>query len=261
MRPQKSQILTLKTLTVTVPARIFRSSQTPAQLYLGFDFRKTSILQSTTVPNMHSAKLKSFLDLPAEIRNQVYALAIPTCQSFNISSYTPQRRSPFLPLVSLLQTCHQIYSEVTPIVYGSNTFTICSPSKLQAWLSSIGPRASHLLRKLVIDYDSSAELTLSLIYLEQHRISPDMRLILRASIWSPCHWESTPATHLIRGSKVGEYLKAFVGRLSKCEELERLWETASEGATLAWREYVRDETEVFMKRAMRDFDRAEWREG
>ncbi|TVY51887.1 hypothetical protein LCER1_G006602 [Lachnellula cervina] len=59
----------------------------------------------------------TFLDLPGEIRNQIYRqlLLVPSLSIPRLLGDPP-----IYP--SILSTCHKIHSEALPILYGSNTF-------------------------------------------------------------------------------------------------------------------------------------------
>ncbi|KAH8801540.1 hypothetical protein F5884DRAFT_518098 [Xylogone sp. PMI_703] len=69
----------------------------------------------------------TFLDLPGEIRNQIYILLL-VFPSLRISSSIDKscRLHP-----AILQSCHQIYLEAREVLYGGNTF-IAHPSLLCA---------------------------------------------------------------------------------------------------------------------------------
>ncbi|TVY55103.1 hypothetical protein LSUE1_G009500, partial [Lachnellula suecica] len=68
----------------------------------------------------------TFLDLPGEIRNQIYTLLL-LLPSF--STRRPLGDSPIYP--SILSTCHKIHTEARQILYSSNTF-LAHPSLLTA---------------------------------------------------------------------------------------------------------------------------------
>ena len=87
-----------------------------------------------------SSKKTGFLDLPGELRNQIYELSLVTRKRINIlcfASLTGFRRpEQKLRLSSaLLRTCKQVQDEGEKVLYGLNTFTITvstRPSLVQA---------------------------------------------------------------------------------------------------------------------------------
>lgn len=69
-----------------------------------------------------------FLDLPPELRNGIYSLLLGDEDSLELASKDRKRRGVTLKPTdnihpNILRTCHQIYVEATPILYGNNTFS------------------------------------------------------------------------------------------------------------------------------------------
>ena len=123
--------------------------------------RSTTIY--TTMPN-------SFLDLPFELRDEIYKLIIPIERGANGEPLPvetdvtywedhpiPQElhypyNSP-RPTVSegifrlglrLLRTCRQVNEEIAPYIYGQQRYAFYRPRQALAWLDRIGQHQSHL---------------------------------------------------------------------------------------------------------------------
>ncbi|KAG9530542.1 hypothetical protein KCU93_g2667, partial [Aureobasidium melanogenum] len=95
------------------------------------------------------------LDLPAEIRLEIYKLVLLSGQDQNIRIFG-QVRQP-----ALLRTCKKIRSETLPVYYGKSWFSlqlpfedsVTAPSDLmdddtKAWLQQIGPHNIQMLRQV-----------------------------------------------------------------------------------------------------------------
>lgn len=94
------------------------------------------------------------LDLPPEIRNQIYSLVLVggatdvTLTGIRESSLRPKwsrkwrendrDRSELVtqPSLNILSTCRQVYNEASPVIYGSVTFGFSSSSTLLAFLTN-----------------------------------------------------------------------------------------------------------------------------
>lgn len=87
----------------------------------------------------------TFLDLPPEIRNIIYTLALTESGDNSISIC---RGSSHLSEPALTRTCNQIRQESLPVFYGTNRFFDHLSGALYAvqWLQSIGVAHRHLLR-------------------------------------------------------------------------------------------------------------------
>lgn len=114
-----------------------------------------------------TASKRSFLDLPAEIRNQIYRLAFVSNEKLDFAYPNNFSRSS-----SLLQTCRQVHEEGRSILYSENTFYFQRRKKEQAvrwstdvreigyqdirfFLKSIGLANVSLLRRLVIMFEDA----------------------------------------------------------------------------------------------------------
>ena len=75
--------------------------------------RVTRKSASTLTPATHSG----FLDLPAELRNEIYRLAFVGNAELRFANPTNFCRS-----AALLRTCHQVHDEARSIIYGENSF-------------------------------------------------------------------------------------------------------------------------------------------
>lgn len=81
----------------------------------------------------------SLLDLPAELRNQIYQLAVVEKKPITVTQRIPHTfttyylKPPERP--ALAQTCKQLQQEVLPVFFGQNTFVLDLPRghSPQAW--------------------------------------------------------------------------------------------------------------------------------
>ena len=72
-------------------------------------------------------RLVGFLDLPAELRTQIYELALVSREHIDLLSFASPRtyQRPFQTTKlspAILQTCKQVYEEASDVLYGLNTF-------------------------------------------------------------------------------------------------------------------------------------------
>jgi thermostable 8-oxoguanine DNA glycosylase len=125
----------------------------------------SSVTSEISKPNTTSRR--SFLDLPAEIRNQVYRLAFVSEEKLDFAYPNNFSRSS-----SLLQTCRQVHEEGRSILYSENTFYFQRRKKEQAvrwstdvyeigykdirfFLRSIGLANVSLLRRLIVMFEDA----------------------------------------------------------------------------------------------------------
>ncbi|KAK6000832.1 hypothetical protein QM012_003557 [Aureobasidium pullulans] len=114
-----------------------------------------------------TASKRSFLDLPAEIRNQIYRLTFVSDERLDFAYPNNFSRSS-----SFLQTCRQVHEEGRSILYSENTFYFQRRKKEQAvrwstdvfevgykdirfFLKSIGLANVSLLRRLIIMFEDA----------------------------------------------------------------------------------------------------------
>lgn len=119
---------------------------------------------------MEADKPFRFLDLPAEIRNRVYGLALHE-NTASIQSYKEQKRVLGSTCSSSNKTCHardavnraayalihansQIRSEAICIFYLNTTFVFFQPARMIAWLSRLPAAHKSLVKAL--RYESGA---------------------------------------------------------------------------------------------------------
>lgn len=101
---------------------------------------------------------KGFLDLPAEVRNQIYHLSLlAPGDGFSLDRQLPgcvTRTSKKGVSVALLRTCSQVYLEAHNILYGANVFTV-TPQTGVAWrsLKKFLSSAGHHLRRVQLAFD------------------------------------------------------------------------------------------------------------
>ncbi|KAK5714285.1 hypothetical protein LTR17_017291 [Elasticomyces elasticus] len=107
------------------------------------------------------------LRLPAELRNIIYELALPT-DNFYVSVRTteplPMMRCPAEPITipALLATCRLIRNDTLPVFYGTNIFVLRMGNKKDfrdtlAWLQSLDQRAVASIVKLVVAGSTACE--------------------------------------------------------------------------------------------------------
>ncbi|KAF7196551.1 hypothetical protein HII31_01921 [Pseudocercospora fuligena] len=84
-----------------------------------------------------------FLDLPAELRNKVYNLALVKSRTIFIKDAKGKRRRP-----ALLYTCRLIQAEASPIFYSTNSFQANSVASAALFLRGLNDQLLPLLRSL-----------------------------------------------------------------------------------------------------------------
>lgn len=106
---------------------------------------------SKTRPTMEGRKI-SFLDLPAEIRNEIYLLALPVHTTIQLSESLPEKATStkqyFHEEPALLAVSRQIREEASPVFYGINTFQTPYSSRTIAFLDQLGMERARMLRNL-----------------------------------------------------------------------------------------------------------------
>lgn len=101
----------------------------------------------TGIPSIMAApqgKPTSFFDLPPELRNTIYHLALPANQRIIISRKTCPKASTY----GLLSIGGPIQDEANAIYFGSNTFYVLHAGTLREFLAFVGPERHHLIRRL-----------------------------------------------------------------------------------------------------------------
>ena len=74
-----------------------------------------------TTPQVPGSQGKaSFLDLPGELRNQIYHLVLPD----QIDSYSPLRKDGTKASTNFMATCRQVYEEAVDILYADGEFDL-----------------------------------------------------------------------------------------------------------------------------------------
>ena len=90
-----------------------------------------------------------FLDLPAEIKNRIYRLALTSLKPLRFNERFPRKHlSP-----QLLRCCKIVYQEVTAILYAENTFVVSKLGDVVA-LRSIVPETmtASVVKKIAFIY-------------------------------------------------------------------------------------------------------------
>ncbi|CAK3936123.1 Hypothetical predicted protein [Lecanosticta acicola] len=111
------------------------------------------------------------LNLPAELRNEIYELVLVSSGRIELTTTRPKSlREP-----AFLAISRQIRTEATAIYYGSNTF--CRKvyyndgrrwSLLEKWLRKIGPERCSMLREMVISSGWTLNIDWVKGYLSKH---------------------------------------------------------------------------------------------
>ena len=93
-----------------------------------------------------------FLRLPAEIRNQIFVLALVEDEAIYITTRTDGLRSYAHPLSpALTRVCRQTREEAIPIYYGANTFKFDYLSVCLKWYDELSsPDAAKHVRKIIL---------------------------------------------------------------------------------------------------------------
>lgn len=99
-------------------------------------------------------KIFPFTSLPAELKNQIYALALTDPCVINFGSRTKHYRrtvyrygrSSLTPNILLLNRA--IYAETQPILYADNTFSLADTTTMHAFLAMIGHKNRATLTEL-----------------------------------------------------------------------------------------------------------------
>lgn len=98
----------------------------------------------------------NFFDLPPEIRNAIYKLALRRDEALRIVSSMPNRdqsndilvamssgKKPRVPPASFLKASRKIHDEAIPILYGENN-SLMGMLKISTFVSSIGSSTKNL---------------------------------------------------------------------------------------------------------------------
>lgn len=129
----------VSTATTDLPSTTSTSTTTPPP----------TLPTSTPLEPPPQASKLSFLDLPAELRNQIYTHAL--IQPTPISLPYAYERRPFRE-PALLRTARTIRAEATPLYYGGNVFEAPSPAAAHRFLHALQPaQIAHLRRFRPVD--------------------------------------------------------------------------------------------------------------
>lgn len=99
--------------------------------------------QEDAPPSDKPGRGVSFLDLPAEIRNQIYKDTLIFDFTIAIEAYKPYLRD-----TALLFTSKQIRAEALPIYYGANTFEPTGVNTFERLLREFNPDKQALIRDI-----------------------------------------------------------------------------------------------------------------
>jgi hypothetical protein len=142
-----------------------------------------------------------FLQLPREVRDQIYSYAFLT-----LSNIKPEPRPIYLltleplswkpPTPGLCLVNRQIHDEGIEVLYGKNTFCFQNPGELLRFEDQIGTRNQTLVHSLEI----------STAVISENYSVPDPDLV------APCDWQGVP-THWSKAlmmSKLGDIVKMTI---------------------------------------------------
>ena len=123
-----------------------------------------------------------FLQLPREVRDQIYSYALRTSMNIkpefhDIHSLSLQHSpwKPASPAICLVN--RQIYAEAMEVLYSKNTFCFSNPSELLSFEDQIGIPNRCLIQRIAIPMV----------------VMPESVMIPDPDLGAPCDWRSTPA--------------------------------------------------------------------
>ncbi|KAJ1326877.1 hypothetical protein MN608_08325 [Microdochium nivale] len=93
--------------------------------------------------------MPSLLDLPGEIRNDIYQLVLSRDEPLNVAGYSSVFMGPQMS-TALLRTNKQVHNEASAILYGQNTFD--ARGKLVSFLDQIGRANAASIARLMISF-------------------------------------------------------------------------------------------------------------
>ena len=105
------------------------------------------IVQHTTTASTGEGAT-TFLDLPSELRNEIYSCALPMSLTISVRNVQPYVLEPALCAVS-----HQVRSESLTMFYGDNIFEVKGSSPAVKFLRSMSDQQLRSLRTLHISCD------------------------------------------------------------------------------------------------------------
>ncbi|GME42794.1 DNA-binding protein [Neofusicoccum parvum] len=150
--------------------------------------RRGALFQSGSNTRVDSTK-KTFADLPAEIRNQIYRLLFVTKEK--ISFGHPVN---FCRTAALLRTCRQIYNEGRSILYSENSFSFSRNTRSRApywsgyereigyqdmrvFLNSIGPTNISLFRSISVTFTDAPPSSTPYLSHDERRFVRDEHIV------------------------------------------------------------------------------------
>ncbi|KAI7539565.1 hypothetical protein KC331_g9682 [Hortaea werneckii] len=137
----------------------------PSSVPIGFTRPQTSTPQPP--PRSQPSRKTGFLDLPAELRNEIYRLTFVAKGRFALSRPTNFSRS-----AAFLRTCRQVHQEASGILYGENEFFFSRRSdrhgsfwqaewselgfkSIRKFLKTIGPANTAMIRHLSFQFEDA----------------------------------------------------------------------------------------------------------
>ena len=147
-----------------------------------------------------TSPLTSFLDLPAELRNEIYALVLPElCQPGVLIRITRETSRRFFRLhvkLGLLSTCRQIRQEVSSLFWIGPRFVFpyeaATRDVFAQWLLVVGTAGLlHRVRPFLIEASKGSQSDCEICH-ERLIISLDVsRRKVRVAAASHCCWDTT----------------------------------------------------------------------
>ncbi|KAL8784775.1 MAG: hypothetical protein Q9213_003755 [Squamulea squamosa] len=128
----QSDTLHKKTLRPNFLGRLFRTA-----------LKKRNISPSKTL-SKKKHNISSFTTLPLEIQLQIYEYLLTTSATINKPGTLVESKNRFARgftdrpglEIAVLSTCHQVYDEALPVMYGQNTFSFYNLKDVEAFRSN-----------------------------------------------------------------------------------------------------------------------------
>ena len=81
---------------------------------------------------------KNFFDLPAEIRNEIYELALEEQEVIVFPKAPKSNKTSRVKVPGILMASKQIHGEILQIFYNKTSFCFDNPQRAQTWLRKLG---------------------------------------------------------------------------------------------------------------------------
>ncbi|KAK4611928.1 hypothetical protein CLAFUW4_13197 [Fulvia fulva] len=124
-------------------------------------------MTSSTASSTHVSAMKmkkTFLDLPAEIRNSIYILALTLPHHIKVLVSPGIKPWRFGQGGQLRRTCRQVHAEARAVLYGGNRFEFSYGIHVKPFFDWIGDSCRHM-RQIRVDNYYLPEIELALAML------------------------------------------------------------------------------------------------